>query len=447
MNRRQEYYELLSSLENTPAELNFTMTRVGARIKKVQRKQLLWKTALTSFLTLVIIFVVTVNAFPTVAFALSNVPILGSLVRAVSFDPSMKKAVENNYAQYVGLEKTVDDVTVKIEYLIVDAQRISVFYSCTKPDTLVLNSMQAFDKNDEHLVAGISYKNLSEDKDGLNEARIDLGEDQLVPEELTFTLSFCKADKRQVATIRDEVTPSEVVSELSFRLNPDPQYAKTVKTIEINKELMINGQKIKIERLDIFPTQAKLLLICAENNSAYIKGLDLWLEDDKGNRYEPKNNGITATFSSDNENVASLWIESSYFAKTQTLKLCINGIQMIAKDALFGVIDYQTGTITNLPKDVRVEEISLQGNNLHISLVGKSPKPNHTFQIAGWEYWHGDEKCSFGSRSSTTGDDEYHFIEMFEIKEFDVSSQYKLKWNYGPIEALKEPISITLYNK
>ena len=210
MNRRQEYYELLSSLENTPAELNFTMTRVGARIKKAQRKQLLWKTALTSFLTLVIIFVVTVNAFPTVAFALSNVPILGSLVRAVSFDPSMKKAVENNYAQYVGLEKTVDDVTVKIEYLIVDAQRISVFYSCTKPDTLVLNSMQAFDKNDEHLVAGISYKNLSEDKDGLNEARIDLGEDQLIPEELTFTLSFCKGDKRQVATIREKVNSSGI---------------------------------------------------------------------------------------------------------------------------------------------------------------------------------------------------------------------------------------------
>lgn len=444
MNRRQEYNELLASMKNTPPELSFTMTRVQARVRKNQRNNLLWKTALSSFVALVLTFVITVNAVPRVAFALSDFPVLGSLVRAVSFDPSLKKAVENNYAQYVGVEKTVDNLTVKIEYLIVDAQRISVFFSCTKPDSLVLDNIRAFDKNDEHLVAGLSYGSLNDEKGELNEARIDMGEGELVPEEFTLTLSFSKADQRLEATVGDKIAPSETVSELSFLLTPDTKYTRTIETIEINKELMLNGQKILIERLDIFPTQAKLLILCDENNDAFIKGLDIWLEDDKGNRYEPKSNGITATFSSDNENIASLWIESSYFSKTKVLKLHIDGIQMIAKDRLFGVIDYQAGTISNLPKGVSVEEMFMQGKNLHIKLGCTSDTPNHTFQITSWEYYRNDQQLSFEGRSATTGDDEYHFVEMLEIKNYDGASEYKLKWNYGPMQTMEKPLAIKI---
>lgn len=458
MNRNDEFIELKQSIEQTPGELEFVTAKTIAKVKKQKRISMLIETPLISFGMLVITFVLLVNLFPSVALAMSNVPVLKDLVSAVAIDPSLKAAVENDYYQAIGLSQTREDVTVTVDYMILDAGHISFFFHVNAPVKAGLYNFQFFDSTGNPLTAVLMYDTMYENNK-MEEIKIDFvdGNYQL-PRELTFQVTVNQDQHFQ--EFQEAVMPASTESTSSteatapnsegidyvftFLLYPDKNFSQTVDNYPIHQWVEMNGQNIYLESMDIYPTQARLYFDCGDDNSSVIHGLDIYFEDKNGNIYSGKS-GLSATGSIDSQDIGSLYFESSYFADADNFILYIEGISCIDIDRVYGKIDYATKTITNLPEGVTVDSMELSDSTLRFTLKAKLNEPNYQPHLISSEYLDIDgNKYYFRSwYYGYRGEDKTTFYANYEIADFE-DNKYKINWIYAPIQPLKAPISIKI---
>ena len=132
MNRNEEYNALLRELDQTPPELDGTVDRARVRLRR--RRAGRWcGIPAASLAGVAAAFVLLVNYSMPFAQACSTVPVLRELMAAVAFSPSLKLAVEHNYAQYIGEEQTQNGVTLRLEYLILDQGQLQFFLKASGP--------------------------------------------------------------------------------------------------------------------------------------------------------------------------------------------------------------------------------------------------------------------------------------------------------------------------
>jgi hypothetical protein len=459
MNRIEEFTELKQELEQLPAALEYTAVKAIARAKKQKRRSILWKTPAVSFCSLIILFVLLVNLFPKAALAMSNVPILKNLVRAVAFDPSLKAAVEHDYYQMVGESQTQEDVTVNVEYMIVDARHISLFFSVDAPVKAGLYHFDMRDPQGRGLSATLVYDTMYKAGE-LEQILIDFPDESYsIPEEIIFNITVNKDPEfREVMTVTlpaeadsavQASTPEEKTSgkdyDFSFVLRPDPEYLLAADSIPLKQWVTIKDQRIYLDRLDIYPTKTRLFLDCDEHNSAVLDNLSICFEDEKGEIYDIRGNGITGTFSSDDsQDIDSIYFESSYFSEAKRLTMYIKGISLIEKDKLFGEISFADKTITNLPEDITVASMELNASVLTFILKADTGDPDRQEQLISLEYYDtNDNKYYFTSyHESRYPDDPSYYVE-YRIENYE-DNKYKLRWLYTIPQTLEEPIKVSI---
>ena len=133
MNRNEEYNTLLRELDQTPPELEYTVTRAKARARRHQARR--WVGVPVGTLAgAFAAFVLLVNTVPTFALACSHVPVLGDLAAAVDWSGSLSRAVEHDYVQVIGQSQTKDGITMAVEYVIVDQQQVNLFVCVENED-------------------------------------------------------------------------------------------------------------------------------------------------------------------------------------------------------------------------------------------------------------------------------------------------------------------------
>lgn len=454
MNRNDEFMELKQELDQIPVELEYTAPKAIARAKRNKRRSILWKTPAVTFCCTVIIFVLLVNLFPKVALAMSNVPILKDLVSAVAFDPSLKAAVEHDFYQVVGKSQTQDDVTVNVEYMILDARHISLFFSVEAP---VKAGLFHFDMRDTHgygLNASLIYDTMYEVGE-LEQIIIDFPDDNYaIPDGITFNITVNKnPDFQEVMTVSvpADADPDILNSTLqeksgtdynfSFLLQPDPKYLQKVDSIPLRQWVEMKGQRIYPDHLDIYPTKTRLYLDCDDNNSAVLDDLGIYFKDEKGEIYDVRGNGITGTISNtDNYNIDSIYFDSSYFSDADSLTMYIEDISLIEKDQLFGEINYADKTITNLPKDITIDSMVLKDTTLTITLKADTGDLYRQEQIISMEYYDTDNNKYYIKSLYGHTDNQGYYME-FKIDNYE-DNKYKLRWTYAKAQVLEEPVVI-----
>jgi hypothetical protein len=125
MNRNDEYTAWLAELDAAP--LPSGQAVLHAASARLRRRQ--WTThTLLTLVTIFGLFTALVNLSAPVAYACSQVPVLKELAQAVTFSPSLTAAVENDYVQPINQSQAQDDITATVEYLIVDAKQVNIFY-------------------------------------------------------------------------------------------------------------------------------------------------------------------------------------------------------------------------------------------------------------------------------------------------------------------------------
>lgn len=458
MNRNDEFLELKQELDQTPAQLEYIAAKAITRAKKQKRRSILWKTPAISFCSLVILFVLLVNLFPKVALAMSNVPFLKNLIQAVSFDPSLKAAVENDYYQTVGDSQTQGDVTATVESMIVDAEYISIFFSVDAPVKSGLFRYDILD-SEGNTMSGISTQSTCMYNVGeLQKIQIDFVDRNVrIPDKLLFKLTVNQNPNFQESlyapreTVSTEPADDESIGidftagpnyDFTFTLNPDEVYAKTVNQYPINQWLEINNQRIYLDSINIYPTSAKLFLDYDDNNSAVIQNLDVYYKDNDDNIYGLNKSGICMS-SGDAFDVSAIYSESSYFSKSDHLSMYIYGISMLDKVRLYSEISYQDKVITNIPEGITLTRMELKNSDLYIDFKFKYDISSNILQIFGLDYYDLDGKQYYFFPMCVSPDVEGNTTVHLKIPNYE-DNKYRLRWNYPTTQVLDEPIEIKI---
>lgn len=364
MNRNAEYTALLTELEQTPPALEYTVQRAIARKKASRRKRRLLGVPLGSLAVCFTAFVLLVNLFPPFAYACGRVPLLRELAKAVAWSPSLSAAVENEYVQPIGQSQTVNGITATVQYLIVDQKQVNIFftlegegYETLSADFPEFTPEQACYKMGA--MPGQSPGTL---------LRFCLDYPDTVPD--GFTMTFAVTGEREGAeqpgpevsgadqSVADEMLSPpkaeqrEILAEFTFDLTFDPLFTDPGEIIPVNETFRMDGQTLTVTEVEIYPTQLRLNVEADEANTAWLKGLDFYLENQDGERFDTVTNGVSATGDPDTPAMVSFRLESPYFSSSDQLTLTITRATWLEKDHQRVYVDLEHASAPWLPEGV-----------------------------------------------------------------------------------------------
>ena len=440
MNRMEEYKDLLNELENltetieTSEEvvehaidrrLEGTLDRAVARKK---RNNLVFK-PLIGLAASFALFVLLVNFSTTVADACSGIPVLRELAEAVTFSPSLEDAVDNEYAQIMDIFDQDGDVSGKVEFLIVDQKQVNIFFR--------LYSDKYEELTIEPNVDGLGGEDIGSYSCGMNSFDVPNGElwsvtidfvDEDVPDGMKFKLAI-----RDLGRLFDEnhdmteeemeeemfhpegTSEEEFVAHLEFDLEFDPEFTAKGEKMEVNQIVELEGQKISIETIEIYPTHMRINISDSEKNTAWLKRLDFYIVTDKKEKFEPVEVGITSTGSGDTNTMTSYRADSTYFHEAKELKLVITGAEWLNKDMEKVYVNLRTEETGEMPEGVELYSAEEKSNGWLVRFKVKHREEDHYHSIMTTNYCDKDGKeYSFNSWSTGFEEDEWSDSENRE---------------------------------
>ena len=356
MNRNEEYQALLQELAITPAALEGTAERALYRRRRGRRLRLFGVPA-GSLAACFAAFVLLVNLFPPFARACSSVPVLRALAQAVAWSPSLSAAVENDYVQPIGQSQTVNGITATVEYVIVDSKQLNIFYTLDyDPDLGVMWTDYALSPDDGS--AGTAGGRTEKPGD-LVEIKRDFV-DRDVPGTLDLTLSVYPADQDGGDLSETEASDGyfdqptyeqpDYLAEMTFHLEFDPYFTAQGTLLELGQTFTLDSQTFTLKEAEVYPTHLRLTLTADPDNTAWLAGLDLYLENEDGERFERSLNGVSATGDPEGDGMGTFWLDSPFFSRGEHLTLHITGARWKDKDAPKIKLDLAEGTAENLPE-------------------------------------------------------------------------------------------------
>lgn len=384
MNRMEEFEALGRELDEAPAELAYTVARAKARARGHRRARA-WGVPLGSLAGVLAAFVLLVNTVPTFALACSGIPVLGSLASAVDWSGSLRRAVENDYVQPIGQSQTKNGITMTTQYVIVDQQQVNLFVTVentdkTKPYTLLRYDIDVGGREFSVVTSG------QQDQNGqLRRYIIDFNDKNQVPGHMTITFRACPVESLAAMDEAQRGTSDAPAWEtFTFDIAFDPAFTASGRVCEIGRYVELDGQRIYVEALEIYPTHARLKLRDSEDNDLCLQGLEFYLVDEAGNRYESEG-GIGGYSDAQTGFAFDRRVESPWFARTKHLTLCITGASWLDTQARDVTVDLVSKTAQGLPEGVTLTGVSRGEDGIALSFEAPM-RGLSACSLFGWSY-------------------------------------------------------------
>ncbi len=429
MNRNEEYRALLQSLDHTPAELDSAVTRARARAKRSKAGRR-FGIPVASLAGVAAAFVLLVNISTPFALACKGVPLLETLAKAVAFSPSLTAALEHDYVQNVAQTQQANGATMTVEYLIVDQKQVNIFYTTggdAAPRYMVHPNILALDGSS--LESHSLHTSMALEHGEMQLIRIDFMDQ--VPEGFLLrcplipvgdSLSAASPDPTAAAGAPSGGEPPEPapVATLTFELHFDPSYTGTGELLSLGQWITLDSQRLCIDSVEIYPSHLRINFLEDGENTAWLSGLDFYMEDEKGRRYEPISNGIKATGSDGTHSMLSQRLESSYFDAPEHLTLTISSVTWLHKDQEYITVDLKEAAAPSLPQGVTLLSAQRQGREVHLAFQAACYEENHHYQLFGTTYLdpQGGEHQYSTTTSSTVANNEMVFVSQFSLADY-----------------------------
>ena len=424
MNRNEEYNALLAELEQTPESLDTTVERAMTRKRTSQKKRRAWAISCVSLAACFACFVLLVNLSVPFARACGNIPVLRELAKAVSWSPSLSAAVENEYVQPIGQSQTENGITATIEYVIVDQKQLHIFFTLDSDDYDNLNAEMPRYKPEQ--VCSTIGSRWNQPPGTLLNFTLDYG-DNNVPDGFTITFgvtTYVEPDWLAEAPVQsygdemlepvEEETP-DYLAEFTFDLEFDPEFTAKGEIVPINQTFDLDGQSLMVTEVEVYPTHVRVNVADDPDNTAWLKGLSFYLENEDGERFEPISNGISATGGEDSPAYVSFRLESPYFADSEHLTLHITGAEWLDKDMERVRVDLADRTAERLPEGVSFQNAEKRDGGWVLTFRVKQRKEHHSFQVWNSTFYDEAGNQYEASRRGTTTDDSGYFEEMLPL--------------------------------
>lgn len=433
MNRMEEYEAMTWALEMVPAS-----DPVGKALRRQRRRSRI-RRSISSLAAVLCIFVGLINTSESVSAACRELPLLREVVETLTFNPSLRLAIENEFIQMVGQEQSLDGVTGRVEYLIVDQKQVNIFYTLTAQDGQLLDATpELLDLEGNRIRAGIMSYGAPEEADGIRKIVVDFVEEN-VPDQLRLQLKVRAVGGHTVETpltsVEDEwdITEPEVLTELCFDLQFDPQYTAQGRTVDIHQTIELDGQSVTVTDMEIYPTHLRINVQEAESNTAWLKSLRFYLELENGTQMQTISDGISATGSTAAPSMVSYRAESPYFYEADCLRLIITGADFLDKDREMVKIDLKAGTCDFLPEGVSLHEVRQTAKGTTLTFWMAQTEESHVQLLSGVYYSPEGTEYFCGHMSSTVADengfdDETYYLDDYTESEVMVKLTYSRFW-------------------
>lgn len=376
MNRGKEFVAMLEELNQPAPGLEDTLNR--AYKKKRKRTIKLIVCPLGGLATCLVAFVLLVNLSVPIAYACSQIPVLRELAASVIFSRSLANAVDNDYVQKINLKQTENDITAEIEYLIVDQKQVNIFYrlNSKKYDHLLADPKIRCD--DENVAYYVSNNCVVEENGVLLSVTVDFTQGN-VPDKLQCVLRVYSYYERLSQGNKD----TSYLAEMEFTLQFDPEFTATGEVFPVNKTVILDGQNITVTNIAVYPTHLRVEVAESEDNTAWLKSLDFYIETDGGEKFEPVSNGVTATGSADSPSMVSYRADSPYFYEAEHLKFVITGAQWLRKDQEKTYLNLVTGEHSQFPEGAQLEDIQRQEDAWVIKIRATPGENGEMYRVFG----------------------------------------------------------------
>jgi len=340
MNRMEEYHSLMKELNEPVPALENVMDRACERARKREKRYHYIIRPAISVAAAFAVFVLLVNFCTPVAYACSKVPFLKELAAAVTFSRSLSDAVENEYAQIMDLSQSNGEITVNVEYLIVDKRQVNVFFSIESDryEDPRVRAEVCTTNGEEFESYGIAFRNNDAQNGELKGITIDFVEND-VPDALLLKLYVSDYENKSLETVN-----------FDFLLEFDPDFTERGRTVAVNQTMVLNHQEITITSMEIYPSYMCINLEAADSNTAWLTGLFFSIETDAGKKFETVSDGITATGDTDSPMMLSFRADSAYFYEAEHMNLVITGALWLNKEDPKVYVNLKTGETGELPE-------------------------------------------------------------------------------------------------
>lgn len=385
MKRNDAWKLMLEQAEKVPDGLDVQIEQAMKRGAKAERKGRRLRSAAAAVLGMAAMFVLMVNSSLGFALAASRVPIVGALVEAVVFDPSLKAAVSHAYVQLVDQSYTEYGVTLKLEYLIADPKNLSVFYRIyDESGRNITLRPNLKDKDGEEISESGSHGQEMIEREPGKKNWLTQIKSFFVGENTEHPIYYWKFHVEELPEqmqIEAEAYRYEGITEfpLDIRfevpITIEPQFLKSVKVFPVNQTVTVLGQRLTIDTIDVYPTNTRIAWHTAAENDSWLKYLPFYLTDETGTQVAGIQNGICATGDDMDEGRGEIWLESAWYDTAETLTLHLDDAAILSKDTP-PVILHEDGTLTGLPD--YIEQIPSEYMGHFDVLTEKGTYDSHT---------------------------------------------------------------------
>lgn len=456
MNNNEKWNDLINDSFKYPEKLNGVESRLEMRIIKVKRRKRAFVSSISS-IAACILFVLLVNTSTAFANAVSELPVIGKLAEYVKFDKSLSKAIENEYVQEVNLVAWDGNNRLLLPYVIADEKNLILFFQLPEEfeqksnqwTNIFLNNMKNGITGEE--VEGYSYSTSGLSPEGREQNfGFIMQEYHFVEGKLPKSIDIEVELKIENINASGEVSLTNPEGENEsaassfdtagiFKFHIELDDFVEPKIYEINENHTILGQQITVENMKVYPTGTEVKISFAEENSAWVKGLELEVLQDGAAVYGG-NNGISAAH--DNENKwTSVYIESNYFDKPKKQELLIKAVRLLDKDEEYITVDIDNETITPAVEGLKLKQVIKNSNNAVLIFSTKIAGDdsfgmfNHDYKdIDGNAYeFRGEGTSSYNSQMET----------MITVK-YPSSGKVVLQRALAPKISLENPIRINI---
>ncbi|WP_226642402.1 DUF4179 domain-containing protein [Mesobacillus subterraneus] len=367
----------LENIEIPELQLDGAIAAGISKGKRKRRKNLFFIRTFASAAILIFVFTALLRTSETFATYVTAIPGMEKIVELVRYDKGLTAAVENDFAQKIGVADEHDGLKVTLDSVIVDEQMMVMFYKIDSSGghkEISVENLRLTDSAGNNLEETVSSFGGSvedaQNNEELLQARYEFYGTKL-PENLQLSIELAEGrteDGQPLANLDDTwVLPFSI----------DKEAFKNKKEVfELNETVEFEGQKITIEKVSIYPTRIGVTAHFDEQNTKHVFGFeDLRLVDETGEEWAATNNGTIISHSE--KNTKEFYLQSNYFKKPKELYLRFNSVRALDKKELDIIVDPDKLEIVKAPSDGRLLKVSREEDQLMLTFQRNS-KDGHT---------------------------------------------------------------------
>ncbi|MFE8696623.1 DUF4179 domain-containing protein [Cytobacillus sp. FJAT-53684] len=314
---------------------------------KNKPRQKTWLLSGLAAAVFIIGFLTSIRISPVFASYVSSIPGMEKLVELISDNKGLMLAVENEYVQEINATQEMNGLKVTLDSVIADEKGMVIFQTIEakeKQEKFYVNDLKLESADGTELYLG-SYSY------GAHQPYGELRKKEMATMDFFFEEPL--KTKEFVVTFTIETNDYEEKFHFLFTLEKP---LKETKTIELNKTVSIEGQKVTIKNIKIYPLRVAVHVVVDPENSKKIFAFeDIRLVDENGEAWTKVVNGFTAHSLSDNEQI--LYLQSNYFKEPKELYLVMNKLQAVDKEDAFVRVDMENEKIINQLKGLTILDV------------------------------------------------------------------------------------------